>query len=83
MIEEATSDGHSGPDGDELLQEEPQPQHWQLAATLVKEARPHPLSEQLLASGRSWPRHAHDDDKGQYILFHFIVPYFVLTFHCL
>jgi len=77
-IEEATSDGHGGPDDDEVLQEEPQRQ--QLAATPVKKARLRPLSEQLL--GRSWPRPTHDDDEGQFIPF-YLVPYFILTFHCL
>ena len=40
-IEEATSDGHSGPDDDEVLQEEPQLQ--QPAVTPVKKARLRPL----------------------------------------
>jgi serine/arginine repetitive matrix protein 2 len=77
-IEEATSDGHGGPDDDEVLQEEPQRQ--QPAATPVKKARLRPLSEQLL--GRSWPRPTHGDDEGQFIPF-YLVPYFYLTFHCL
>jgi serine/arginine repetitive matrix protein 2 len=77
-IEEATSDGHGGPDDDEVLQEEPQRQ--QPAATPVKKARHRPLSEQLL--GRSWPRPTHDDDEGQFIPF-YLVLYFYLTFHCL
>ena len=59
-IEEATSDGHSGPDDDVVLQEEPQRQ--QPVVTPVKKARLRPLSEQLL--GRSWPHPAHDDDEG-------------------
>ena len=59
-IEEATSDGHSGPDDDVVLQEEPQRQ--QPVVTPVKKARLRPLSEQLL--GRSWPRPAHVDDEG-------------------
>ena len=77
-IEEATSDGHGGPDDDEVLQEEPERQ--QPAATPVKKARLRPLSEQLL--GRSWPRPTPDDDEGQFILFYFI-PYIVLTLHYL
>jgi len=77
-IEEATSDGHGGPDEDEVLQE-PQFERQQPAATPVKKARLRPLSEQLL--GRSLPRPTHDDDEGQFILF-CILLYFLLTFHC-
>ena len=78
-IEEATSDGHSGPDEDEVLQEE-EPQRQQPAATPAKKARVRPLSEQLL--GRNWPRPTQDDDEGQFILFYHIL-YFVLKFHYL
>jgi serine/arginine repetitive matrix protein 2 len=76
-IEEATSDGHGGPDEDEVLQEEPQRQ--QPVAT-PKKARVRPLSEQLL--GRNWLRPAQDDDEGQFILFYLIL-YFILKFHYL
>ena len=78
-IEEATSDGHGGPDEDEVLQEE-EPQRQQPAATPVKKARLRPLSEQLL--GRNWPRPAQDDDEGQFILFYHIL-HFVLKFYYL
>ena len=79
-IEEATSDGHGGPDEDEVLQEEEEPQRQQPAATPVKKARLRPLSEQLL--GRNWPRPTQDDDEGQFILLYHIL-YFVLKFHYL
>ena len=68
-IEEATSDGHGGPEDNEVLQEEPQRQ--QPAATPVKKARLRPHSEQLL--GRNWPRPTHEEDEGRYFILYFVL----------
>ena len=64
-----TSDGHGGPDDDEVLQEE-EPQRQQPVATPVKKACLRPLFDQLL--GRSWRCPMHEDDEGQFILFYLI-----------
>ena len=62
-IEEATSDGHSAPDDEELLEEERETGIPAVAATPVKKARARPVSEHLL--GRSRPKPMHEDEDGK------------------